>query len=443
MADLLLSAIVCLAFVAACGPASSPAPGTLAPTGAHPTSTSRSITASPSTAPEQSPTQTVGQPPTQTPSQTVGESTTPGSPGATNQLSIELLAQGLPALTFLANAGDGSGLLYAVGQGGDISAVSSDGDVQAEPFLDISERISAGGEQGLLGLAFHPDYESNGRFFVNYTDLRGDTVISEFARSDASAGMVLADAGSERILLTIDQPYANHNGGMIAFGPDGYLYIGMGDGGSGGDPLGNGQSPRALLGKMLRIDVDNGDPYGIPSDNPFANDAGTAPEIWDFGMRNPWRFSFDRETGDLFIGDVGQSAQEEIDAEPAGQGGRNYGWNIMEGDRCYGSSTCDQTGLTLPVFVNDRARGECAIVGGYVYRGEQFPELRGTYVFSDNCSPTLWTLDAATAIATGHADAFQVGTAGDATSSFGEDEAGELYVVTLRGEVYRLVAAAN
>jgi glucose/arabinose dehydrogenase len=242
--------------------------------------------------------------------------------------------------------------------------------------------------------------------------------------------------------MTIDQPYANHNGGMIAFGPDGYLYIAMGDGGAGGDPHDNGQNPQALLGKMLRIDVDGDEPYAIPGDNPFLGDPNVAREIWAFGLRNPWRFSFDRHTGDLFIGDVGQANQEEIDAEPAGQGGRNYGWKIMEGDRCFIGNSCDRTGLTLPVAVNDRRRGECAIIGGYVYRGEEFPQLQGTYVYSDSCTGGLWTLDARTAVEQAQADTSEVGLAERGPSSFGEDEAGGLYLVDLSGGVYRVVAEA-
>jgi len=354
-------------------------------------------------------------------------------------LSVDFFVGGFPPLTFVTNAGDGSGLLYGVGQNGVISAMSVAGEVQAEPFLDIDDRIRSGGERGLLGLAFHPNYESNGRLFVNYTDNDGDTVVSEFLRSNNQPGSVLADPDSERVLLTIDQPYANHNGGMIAFGADGYLFIGMGDGGSGGDPQGNGQAPATLLGKMLRIDVNAGDPYGIPADNPFLD--GTAlPEIWSLGWRNPWRFSFDRERGAMFAGDVGQIAREEIDAEPPGAGGRNYGWNIVEGDLCYRTDPCDTAGLTLPVAVNERSNGECAVTGGYVYRGANYPELRGAYVFSDYCAGTLWALDANTAVATGTAQAVELGNAGFGPSSFGEDETGEIYVVNLGGEVHRLVA---
>lgn len=395
----------------------------------------------------QTPSSTPSSPAT-TPSQPVPATAAPTAPTSPTAdpyiaLAIEPFASGLPALTFLTHAGDATGVLYAVGQEGIITALSASGEVQSGPFLDISRRISAGGERGLLGLAFHPDYASNGRLFVNYTNRDGHTVVSEFARASAAGSTpVQADRDSERVILLIEQPFANHNGGMIAFGPDRYLYIGMGDGGLGGDPLGNGQNRTALLGKMLRIDVDGDEPYAIPVNNPFLDHPGAAREIWALGLRNPWRFSFDRETGDLFIGDVGQNSQEEIDAEPAGQGGRNYGWNVMEGDRCFRSAGCDQTGLTLPVAINDRRRGECAIIGGYVYRGSQFPELHGTYVYSDACTGGLWVLDAQTAIEQGSADAFEVGFAGPGASSFGEDEAGELYLVDLSGGIYRVVEAS-
>ena len=358
-------------------------------------------------------------------------------------LSVELLVDGFPGLTLVTNAGDGSGALYAVGQNGVISVITDTG-VQVVPFLNIDERVRTGGEQGLLGLAFHPDYESNGRFFVNYINNDGDTVISEFARLDDRSGLFLADPGSERVLLRILQPFPNHNGGMLAFGPDGYLYIGMGDGGSGGDPLGNGQALGSLLGKMLRIDVDAGDPYAIPSTNPFVDgSAGALPEIWSYGWRNPWRFSFDREAGAMFVGDVGQDTEEEVDAEPAGESGRNYGWNIMEGDLCYRTDPCNSDGLTPPIAVNDRSNGECSVTGGYVYRGAQYPELDGAYVFSDFCAGTLWALDAEAALANGRAEVFTLGNAGFGPSSFGEGEDGELYLVNLAGEVYRLVATPH
>jgi glucose/arabinose dehydrogenase len=360
------------------------------------------------------------------------------SPSLDVTLTVEPFAELDSALTFFTT--DGAAGHYAVGQEGLIYVVGLDGAVQQNPYLDLSDRIDSGGEQGLLGLAFHPDFAGNGRLYVNYTNTDGDTVISEFTevRSGRDPGDNVVDSNSERILLTIQQPFANHNGGMIAFGPDGYLYIGMGDGGSGGDPMGNGQARLSLLGKMLRIDVDSGDPYGIPPDNPFV-DSDALPEIWSMGLRNPWRWSFDRATGGMFIGDVGQAEVEEIDAEPAGLGGRNYGWNVMEGDQCYRTDPCDQTGLTLPVVANHRERGERAITGGYVYRGSEFPELQGLYIYSDWSTGELWAFDAAAALAGGAVEPRLVGETGMNPTSFGEDVNGELYVVGGRGTVARLV----
>ncbi len=350
------------------------------------------------------------------------------------RLTVEPLATDFRPMTLVTNAGDGSGLLYAVEQRGVVWTLDTQGNVAPSPFLDISARIKSGGEQGLLGLAFHPDYASNGSFFVDYTNGRGDTVVSEFARGADGTG----NPDSERVLLGITQPFSNHNGGMIAFGPDHYLYISTGDGGSANDPLGNGQRLDTLLGKILRIDVDSGDPYAIPADNPFA-DGGGRPEIWDWGLRNPWRLSFDRLTGGLFIGDVGQDLHEEIDVEPAGAGGRNYGWNTMEAERCFLRSGCDRGGLTLPVVSYDHA-GHCSVTGGYVYRGAQYPALYGAYVFSDYCSGLLWAIDADEALETGRARMFELGSSSLNPSSFGEDEAGELYVVNGNGGIYRVVA---
>ena len=373
-------------------------------------------------------------PPTSTPAPP-----TPGAfdPGAI-ALSAEPLADGFRSLTFVTNAGDGSGALYVVEQAGRISTISASGG-SAQPFLDISERVHSGGEQGLLGLAFHPDFEANGRFFVDYTDTHGDTVVSEFVRPPDG----VLDTTAERVLLHVNQPFSNHNGGMLAFGPDGYLYIGLGDGGSGGDPNGNGQNPATLLATILRIDVDSGDPYAIPPDNPFANGAGGArPEVWDYGLRNPWRFSFDRLTGGLFIGDVGQDTREEIDAEPAGSGGRNYGWNIMEGDQCYGRSTCARGGLTPPAAAYGRDEN-CAVTGGYVYRGSPV-------------SGALWRLRLlrllqrqavgprrAARLSGAQPRVYELGRSGLGPSSFGEDEAGELYIVDHSGSIYRLVASTR
>ena len=345
-------------------------------------------------------------------------------------------AQGLDSPVFATGTADGSGRLFVVEQTGRIAIVDTDGSVESKPFLDIHDRIVSGGEQGLLGLALHPGFANDGRFFVDYTRAPdGATVIAEF---HASAGA--ADASSERVVLTIPQPFPNHNGGMLAFDREGMLLIGMGDGGSANDPLGNGQDRAVLLAKILRIDVDGASPYAIPADNPFAGVAGTAPEIWDLGLRNPWRFSFDRLTGDLFIGDVGQDLWEEADAEPARMGGRNYGWSIMEGLRCFLRTTCNEAGLTPPVTSYGHSAG-CAVTGGYVYRGSAFPELDGAYLFSDYCTGTIWALNAARAIATGSAPEVVVGNAGFSVSSFGQDDAGELYVVDLGGRVLKLTAA--
>jgi len=348
------------------------------------------------------------------------------------RLRLRAIAGGFSAPLLVTHAGDGTGRLFVVEQIGRIR-VLTDGRVQAEPFLDIASLVTAGGEQGLLGLAFHPEFESNGRFFVNYTDGSGDTVVAEYR---APGGADRADPGSARVVLRIDQPYSNHNGGDVVFGPDGYLYIGMGDGGSGGDPHGNGQRLDTLLGKMLRIDVDRGRPYGIPEDNPFVRRSGARPEIWANGLRNPWRFSFDRETRDLWIGDVGQGELEEIDRARAGRGGQNYGWNVMEGTECFSPPDgCDREGLVRPVAVYPTGLG-CAVVGGYVYRGARFPVLRGGYFFADFCAGVVFALDPTGDVPQEPVILLQTDLA---ISSLGEDEEGELYVTDLRGGEVLLV----
>ena len=383
-------------------------------------------------------------PPSASPAPALATDETPppasGSPTTEAVLRLEPFAEGLASPTFITHAGDGSGLLYVVEQEGRIRTVDPEGAVAEVPFLDMSERVVAGGEQGLLGLAFHPDYPDDDRFYVMYTAAAdGANTISELR---ATGGV--ADPDSECVLLAIPDFAVNHNGGMVAFGPDGYLYAGTGDGGGGGDPQGNGQDPFALLGKILRIDVDgqpDGErPYAIPADNPFADGALAAPEVWAIGMRNPWRFTFDRETGDLWIADVGQGQWEEVDAEPAGLGGRNYGWSIMEGPACFEADSCDQTGLTLPVTAYEHGQGDCTVVGGYVYRGEAYPEMQGRYVYGDYCSGRFWGLDAAMAISGGSAEPVDLLQAGILLSSFGEDEDGELYAVDLGGAIHRLVA---
>jgi glucose/arabinose dehydrogenase len=356
--------------------------------------------------------------PSVSPSETTRAEPAPESfdPAEAN-LDTRVVAAGFEAPTGLAHAGDGSGRLFVIEQGGTIR-VLKDGERASEPFLDISDRLTAGGEQGLLGLAFHPRFERNGRFFVDYTNLDGDTVVSEFAAGDPD---------SERILLSFDQPFSNHNGGDLAFGPDGHLYIASGDGGSSGDPNDNGQRLDTFLGKMLRIDVDerDGGEYGVPQDNPFAEESSARPEIWSYGLRNPWQFSFDRETGALWIADVGQGAFEEINREARNSGGGlNYGWRVVEGNACFEDQDCERESFVSPVATYSHSFG-CAITGGYVYRGETFPDLRGAYITGDYCSGNLWALPIGTERATDPRPALSTDFN---ISSFGEDEEGEVFL---------------
>jgi glucose/arabinose dehydrogenase len=320
---------------------------------------------------------------------------------------------------------DGSGRLFVVEKAGRIRILENDQLVQT-PFLDITDRVgSNGNEQGLLGLAFHPGYQQNGRFFVNYTDLNGDTVIARFQVSSDSN---VADPNSEVKLLGVDQPYANHNGGGLAFGPDGYLYAGLGDGGSQGDPNGNAQNTGVLLGKILRLDVDSAEPYAVPTDNPFGN------EIWAYGLRNPWRLSFDKATGDLYIADVGGSQWEEVDYLPAGSpGGTNFGWDHREGAHDYEGGGPE--GMVDPVAEYSHQEGGCAIAGGYIYRGT-LPEWNGIYLYADYCTGFVWGL-------TNTGDGWQSQRLFDldvTITSFGQDQAGELYLLSDNGGVFRLVS---
>ncbi len=355
-------------------------------------------------------------------------------------VKLEVVADGFSAPLLVTHAGDGSGRLFVVEQDGRI-LILRNGDVAARPFLDITDLTEGQGEQGLLGLAFHPRYERNGRFFVNYTDNRGDTVIEEYRGSRANPNQ--ADRSSGRVLLTVDQPFPNHNGGALVFGPDGYLYIALGDGGAAGDPQLNGQRLNTLLGKILRIDVDerSGDaPYGIPPDNPFVGNAVAREEIWAYGLRNPWRISFDRVRGDLWIADVGQNNWEEINRARKGSGaGANYGWNIMEGNRCFVVDVeCKQEGLELPIAVYSHDEG-CSVTGGYVYRGSRYPSLQGGYFFGDFCSGTIWVLDAA---GPSPQKPTEILSTEHAISSFGENEAGEIFVTDLSsGEILQVTSA--
>ncbi len=351
-------------------------------------------------------------------------------------LALEPFAEGLDSPVLVIGDRSGTGSLLAVEQVGRVRAIAPDGTLERRPVLDISDLVIADGEQGLLGLALHPDFPVDGRLFVDYTRRKdGATVIAEFKVGPDGR----ADPDTRRTLLTIAQPASNHNGGGIGFDADGMLLIGMGDGGGGGDPDGNGQDPESLLGKMLRIDVDGAEPYAIPEDNPFAGGASPAPEIWASGLRNPWRWSVDRATGDLWIGDVGQGEWEEIDVIPAAQGGANLGWNIMEGDACFEARSCDRDGLTLPVATISHGDGACSVIGGHVYRGEAIPELVGAYLATDLCVGTLWVLDAAAALTAGTAELVAVGQGSAQMVSFGEGDDRELYVVDHGGQVLRVV----
>jgi glucose/arabinose dehydrogenase len=306
-----------------------------------------------------------------------------------------------------------------------------DGQVLPEPFLDITDRVgSRANEQGLLSVAFHPRYRENGWLFVNYTDNDGDTVVSRFEATGDRA-----DPVSEQVVLTIGQPFANHNGGLIIFGPDGMLYIGMGDGGGAGDPLGAGQDRSTLLGKILRINVEDL-PYTIPPDNPWADGVDGRQETWVIGVRNPWRFSFDRATGDLFIADVGQNRLEEVHLLRAGRiAGANLGWNVMEGDECFRRNDCNRDAFDLPIDVYPHSLG-CSVTGGHVYRGAAFPALQGVYVFGDFCSGRIWGLRPSGA----EWERVELLQSGLQIASFGEDEAGELYVAGYNnGVLYRIV----
>lgn len=348
-----------------------------------------------------------------------------------NSATWSVVAAGLNAPIGISHAGDGSGRLFILEQSGRIRVLVN-GNILPEPFLDISGQVGCCGERGLLGLAFHPRYQENGFFFVNYTDLDGSTVIARYQVTPEDPNR--ADPASENRLLYVPQPYPNHNGGAVVFGPDGYLYLGLGDGGSGGDPQGNGQSTTTLLGKILRIDIDQGDPYAIPPDNPFVAGGGLG-EIWAYGLRNPWRIAFDSQTGDLYIGDVGQNAWEEINFLPAEIiPGANFGWNYREGRHPYqGEPTGDVT-LIDPVaeYGHDQ---ECSVTGGVVYRGTELPDWQGIYLYGDYCTGRVWGLLRDTQGGWLQGLLFETGTT---ITSFGEDETGEVYLVDYSGTVYRL-----
>ncbi len=360
-----------------------------------------------------------------------------GTPPAELAARLREVANGLSAPLFLTSPPGDQTHAFVVEQGGRIRIIRNDALVPT-PFLDISDRISSGGERGLLGLAFHPQYATNGRFVVYYTNPSGDIRIASYK---VSANPEVADPASEQILLAVPHPnFSNHNGGMVAFGPDGHLYAGIGDGGSGGDPNGNGQNRNTLLGKLVRLDVSAAGQASIPADNPFVGQSGIRPEIWSYGLRNPWRFSFDRVTGDLYIGDVGQNSREEIDVSTDQTNfgrGLNYGWRIMEGTACFSPSAgCNRTGLTQPVLDYGHNDG-CSVTGGYVYRGSLAPALRGHYFYADYCSGWVRSFLLAGRQVTQPLDWASL-RPGDQITSFGEDARGEVYIIVSSGRVFRI-----
>ncbi|MEO8468611.1 MAG: PQQ-dependent sugar dehydrogenase [Chloroflexota bacterium] len=422
---------------AADSPVPSSAAPTQAPTGSHLTATTAepSPTASPATTAPPTAKPTPKSTPKPTPKPTP-KSVTGWDPNhVTVKFTTWATVPGRP-LT-ITNAGDGSGRLFVAEQGGVVYSVKN-GAVNGTKFLDISGQVSGGGEQGLLGLAFHPNFPADNRVFVDYTDGGGDTVVASFVVDPGTPDLV--DPTSEVVILSVAQPYSNHNGGAIAFGRDGYLYIGLGDGGSAGDPGNRAQDLNSLLGKILRIDIDHaggGLNYAIPGSNPFAGASGKRGEIWAYGLRNPFRFSFDRTKGDLWIGDLGQNKWEEVDVARAGVGGLNFGWRIMEGHHCYSPATgCTTKGLTLPVVEYGHGSG-CAVIGGNVYRGSGQPLLKGGYIFTDECTGLVWAVDSAKS---GQQALVQVAAASSGIAGFGEDEAGELYAADLGGQIYKISA---
>lgn len=361
------------------------------------------------------------------------DATGPGDGPLPPGLSLKLdpfIASGLASPVFLTQPLD-DGRIFVVEQPGRIRVVRN-GVLQATPFLDISSRVLFGGERGLLSVAFHPQYATNRFFYVYYTTrasgalAAGDIVIERYT---ATANPEVADPSTAKLIITTGHStYSNHNGGLVSFGLDGMLYAALGDGGSGGDPLGNGQNYNALLGSLIRIDVNSGDPYAIPQGNPFVGQANRRAENWAKGLRNPWRYAFDPPTGLLYIADVGQGAREEINVVPATQAGVNYGWNVMEGTICYNAATCTQTGLTPPILdYVTHANGTCSITGGSVYRGTAIPGIRGHYFYSDYCAGFLRSFRYENGAAVDQKD---WGLTMSSVTSFGVDAAGELYVMS-------------
>jgi len=363
-----------------------------------------------------------------------GESAPTVLPPSAVAVHLEEIASGLDFPVLVTAAPGDTSRLFVVEKGGKVRIIRN-GVLLPTPFIDLSGRVTTRSEQGLLGMAFHP---TDGRVVLSFT-VAGSTGggTSRIATFTTGTNPDVLDPATEQVVIEVDQPYGNHNGGHVTFGPDGYLYAGYGDGGSGGDPQGHGQNRDDLLGSLLRLDLDHGLPYTVPASNPFVGQPNMRGELWNWGLRNPWRFSFDRATGDLYIADVGQNEWEEVDVQPAAStGGENYGWAIMEGDHCYKGITCNKTGLVMPVIEYGHGDG-CSITGGFVYRGEAIPDLQGTYFYGDYCSGWVRSF------------VYRNGSATDAMSwpaldtkqqitSFGEDARGELYVVLAGGTIYRI-----
>ena len=373
--------------------------------------------------------------------ETAASAVVPAAPSAA-AVKLTVVATGLSNPVLVTSPNDGTHRLFIVQQTGSIRIVQN-GVLQPGTFINLASSVSKGGEQGLLGLAFHPSFKTNRKFYINFTDVHGATVVREYKASPTNPNRV--QKGSGRTIIRIAQPYSNHNGGNLAFGPDGYLYIGMGDGGSGGDPGNRAQNINSLLGKMLRLNINGtsgSKAYRIPSTNPYVGKAGL-DEIWQRGLRNPWRFSFDKVTGSLWIGDVGQNRYEEVDRAvktSTGDGrGYNWGWHVMEGFHCYApSSGCSTSGKRLPLLeYSHSTNGRCAITGGYVYRGTAIPSLAGWYVYGDYCSGEVLAVSSTASSRPAPVTLFGTGS-GRLVSSFGQDWAGELYVVDLGGTVYRI-----
>lgn len=350
------------------------------------------------------------------------------SKSQTGTIALQSFGTGFASPVDIENCGDSR--LFVVEQDGLIRILNSNGTINPTPFLNITTLTNQSGEQGLLGLAFHPNYSTNGLFYINYTNTSGNTVIARYSVDSGNPNLANTTG---TILLTVTQPFSNHNGGTLKFGSDGYLYIGMGDGGSGGDPGNRAQNINELLGKMLRIDVNSGTPYGIPPTNPYVGIAG-ADEIWAIGLRNPWKFSFDRQTGDLWIADVGQNQYEEVNRATASESGLNYGWRCYEGNTAYNTAGCAaQSTMKSPLFTTNHTNGFCSITGGYVYRGTQYPNFQGKYFFSDYCKAQIGSSDSLGNVS------FSATFSGNNFVSFGEDANGELYVASINGTIYKLI----